>query len=238
MGRPVRIHLPDQIYHILNRGNNRQVIFATDEDYQHYLDVIKRYKEKYGFSVFAYCLMSNHVHLLIQTTTTGNISRIMQSITISHTRYYHYTYKSSGHVWQGRFKSPMVSSDEYLLTVIQYIEQNPVRAGIVDQPGKYKWSSFPTNALGKNDGLTDREKNPIYLTLGNTLKEQQVCYNKIAQSLLSQEETKEIRRSLTGQGHYLSERFEAEIRKKLNARRRRPRGRPKKQGTKKARIYI
>jgi len=130
MSRPLRINLSDFIYHVLNRGNNRQVIFVEEKDYLHYLDILKRYKEKFQFKIFAYCLMSNHIHLLIQISQKGTISEIMKAITIAHTRYYHYKYQSSGHVWQGRFKSPLVSSDEYLLAVMRYIEQNPVRAGI------------------------------------------------------------------------------------------------------------
>lgn len=228
MGRPERIHLPGLIYHILNRGNNRQVVFVADEDYQHYLKIVKRYKEQYDFQVFAYCLMSNHIHLIIKTSAKGNISQIMQAITISHTRYYHHTYQSSGHIWQGRFKSPLISSDGYLLTAMQYVEQNPVRAGISKKPGDYSWSSFMCNAKGVDDGLTDRQKNQVYISMGKTLEEQQEEYSGYAKSLLEDEKIKEIRRSLKGQSNYMSARIEQEIKEKLNLRRKPSRGRPKK----------
>lgn len=122
MAYPLRIHSPDLIYHILNRGNNRQAVFLKDDDYRHYLDILKRYKEKFNFKIFAYCLMTNHVHILLQSSAKASISKVMQAITIAHTRHYHYVYNCSGHLWQGRFKSPLVSDDEYLLAVMRYIE--------------------------------------------------------------------------------------------------------------------
>lgn len=116
MSRPIRIHLPDLIYHVLNRGNNRQVVFAEEKDYQHY----------------------------------------------------HHKYQTSGHIWQGRFKSPIVSDDEYLLTLMRYIEQNPLRAGIVEHSEKYPFSSCNANIKTEKDDLVDKEDNPAYLGLGNT----------------------------------------------------------------------
>src|ERR1700733_2793698 len=107
MGRYARITHPGLIYHVIKRGNNRGVVFAEEEDYQHYLNTLQRYKKKYGFKLFAYCLMTNHVHLLIKVGQEGTISRIVQSITIAHTRYYNYIYHQCGHVWQGRFQSPL-----------------------------------------------------------------------------------------------------------------------------------
>ena len=103
MGRYARITRPGLIYHVINRGNNKEIVFVEEEDYRHYLNTIQRYKKKYGFKLFAFCLMTNHVHLLIKVSDTGTISRIMQSITVAHTRYYNYSYKRCGHVWQGRF---------------------------------------------------------------------------------------------------------------------------------------
>lgn len=128
MPRPLRIHLPDLIYHVLNRGNNRQVVFAEDKNYLHYLEILKRYKEKFQFKIFAYCLMTNHIHLLIKTSTQGTISEIMKAITIAHTRHYHDKYKTSGHIWQGRFKSQPIEKENYLLACGRYIERNPLEA--------------------------------------------------------------------------------------------------------------
>jgi putative transposase len=167
MPRPLRIHLPDLIFHVLNRGNNRQVVFAEEQDYLHYLEILKRYKEKFNFKIFAYCLMTNHIHLLIKTSSGGTISQIMKAMTIAHTRHYHFKYNSSGHIWQGRFKSPIVSDDEYLLILMRYIEQNPVRAGMVDHPEKYLYSSYHINIKIEKDNLVDKEENPVFLSLRN-----------------------------------------------------------------------
>ena len=90
MGRYPRITYPHLNYHVINRGNNRDVVFVEPEDYRHYLNTIQRYKKKYGFKLYAYCLMTNHVHLLIKVGEAGSISRIMQSITVAHTRYYNF----------------------------------------------------------------------------------------------------------------------------------------------------
>lgn len=225
---PLRIHLPDLIYHVLNRGNNREIIFAEEKDYLHYLEILKKYKDKFQFKVFAYCLMTNHIHLILQTSEKASISKIMQAVTIAHTRHYHYTYRSSGHVWQGRFKSPLVSSDDYLLAAMRYVEQNPLRAGIVDHLNKYPWSSFAVNAAIKQDSLVDKTENPVYLNLGNTDKERSEAYYDIATSVLGEDTLKGIRRTLTGKDHYISDKFQEQIKEKLALKQRRPRGRPRK----------
>jgi putative transposase len=162
MPRPVRINLPNLIYHVVNRGNNRQVVFAEESDYHKYLDILRRYKAEFGFKVFAYCLMSNHIHLLLKTSEKGGISAIMKAVTIAHTRNYHFKYNCSGHIWTGRFKSPIVSDDEYLLTVMRYIEQNPVRAGMVNHPGEYAYSSYGSNVKKDADNFIDKEENLIF----------------------------------------------------------------------------
>lgn len=227
MARPIRICSPDLIYHVLNRGNNRQVVFIEDQDYSHYLKILKRYKEKFQFKVFAYCLMTNHIHLLIQTSPKGTISEIMKAITIAHTRRYHQKYQTSGHIWQGRFKSPIVSEDEYLLTLMRYIEQNPVRAGIVDHPKKYPFSSYQANVKIDKDDLLNKGDNPVFLSLGKTIEERVSRYKEFAISLLEEDKLKLIRKSLGGQTHYASEIFLSQIKERLAMKQRKPRGRPK-----------
>lgn len=164
MGRYARIVYPGLTYHVINRGNNRDVIFAEEEDYYQYLNTIERYKKKYEFKLFAYCLMTNHVHLLIKVSDKANISRVMQSLTIAHTRFYNFKYRRCGHVWQGRFMSPIVSEDGHLLMVMRYIEQNPVRAKMVQRAEDYRWSSYKLNVRLEDSKLIDRnanEKNSI-----------------------------------------------------------------------------
>lgn len=227
MARPLRIHLPDLIYHVINRGNNRQVIFAEEKDYWHYLDILKKYKQKLNFKILAYCLMANHIHLLIKTSTTANISDIMKAITIAHTRYYHHKYQASGHIWQGRFKSPIVSDDEYLLTLMRYIEQNPLRAGIVDQPDKYPFSSCQANSKIGRDILVDKEDNPVYSSLGNTIEEQTRQYREFVLIPPDDKQLELIRKSLGGLSHFASEKFLTQINELLLAKQKRHRGRPR-----------
>ena len=228
MTYPIRIHLPELIYHVLNRGNNRQIVFAEEQDYLHYLEILKRYKEKFNFKIFAYCLMTNHIHLLLKTSLEGTISQIMKAITIAHTRHYHFKYNTSGHIWQGRFKSPLVSNDEYLLAVMRYVEQNPLRAGMVDDPKNYPWSSFIANTTIQQDSIVDKDANPAYLAFGATAEERVKAYLSIATSLLEEDKLEEIRKTLTGKHHYISERFQAQMREKLALSQRRKRGRPRK----------
>jgi putative transposase len=227
MSRPIRIYYPGLIYHILNRGNNRQVVFVEDNDYQHYLDILQKYKEKFDFKIFAYCLMTNHVHLLLQVSERASISKIMQAITIAHTRYYHYKYQASGHVWQGRFKSPIISDDEYLLTTMRYIEQNPIRAGIVKDLRNYPYLSFPANSKPESSNFIDKEQNPVYNSLGRNPEERANAYTHLALAVLGEQRLQEVRDSLIGKFHYISERFQQEIKEKLTRKRRR--GRPRKQ---------
>jgi len=211
----------------LNRGNNRQAVFLENKDYSHYLNILAKYKEKLGFKIFAYCLMTNHVHLLIKTSDQGTISQIIKAVTIAHTMRYHYQYHTSGHVWQGRFKSPIVSDDEYLLTLMRYIEQNPVRAGMVDHPEKYPFSSYQDNIKAQNPSLIDREDNPVFLSLGPTHLERIQRYKDFACAHLEEDKLKLIRHSLGGSSHYASEKFlqEKQIELKLSQKRRR--GRPR-----------
>ncbi len=227
MARPLRIHLPDLVYHVLNRGNNRQDIFLEEKDYLHYLDILKRYKEKFNFKLFAYCLMANHIHLLIRTSNQGTISDIMKAITIAHTRHYHFIYKTSGHVWQGRFKSPIVSDDEYLLTLMRYIEQNPVRAGIVDHPGRYSYSSFHYNTNPKKNNFIDKEENPVFLSLAETMQQRIKRYSDFVLELLDENKIEDIKISLGGQSNFASEQYSAYVKEILEMPKRRQKGRPR-----------
>jgi len=151
MPRPIDDHL---VYHVINRGNNRAPVFHDDEDYVAFLRAIDDLKQRRPFAFYGYCLMPNHVHLLIRPLETP-ISRLMQSLLVSHTQRYHRRHQSGGHVWQGRFKSPVIQDDDHLLTVLRYIEANPLRAQMVEIAGDYRWSSFAAHGLGRLDPLLD-----------------------------------------------------------------------------------
>ncbi len=154
MPRPLRPIDDGLIYHVINRGNNRQAVFRKQSDFQAFLDALGELKQRKPFKLYGYCLLGNHFHLLIRPTG-ASISRILQSLLVSHTLRYHRHYKSGGHVWQGRFKSPVVQNDEHLLTVLRYIEANPLRAKLVRRAGQYPWSSYRAHGLGETDELVD-----------------------------------------------------------------------------------
>lgn len=128
------------IYHIIVRGINRQPIFSDEKDYLQYLNTLYRSLDKSDAVLLSYCLMNNHVHLLIHDLSMV-IDKVMKSIGVSYAYWFNHKYERNGHVFQGRYKSENVEDDAYLMTVIRYIHQNPVKAGIVSAPEKYLWSS-------------------------------------------------------------------------------------------------
>lgn len=129
------------VYHILNRGNGQQRVFHKDGDYLGFVDLLRQMGLNYGIQLFAYCLMPNHFHLLVKAGERADLCRGMQWFTTTHVRRYHRHYRSSGHLWQGRYKSFGIEDDEHLLTVARYIEGNPVRAALVDTAADWVWSS-------------------------------------------------------------------------------------------------
>lgn len=141
MPRKARIKSQTGIYHVILRGINRQIIFEDCEDYQKYLDLLKDYQEISGYKIYAYCLMNNHLHLLIMEgeEDLGNIFKRMGS---SYVYWYNWKYNRSGHLFQDRFKSEPVEDDAYFLTILRYIHQNPLKAGAVVELGDYPWSSY------------------------------------------------------------------------------------------------
>ena len=154
MPRPLRPIADGLVYHVINRGNGRQSVFLADEDYLAFLKAIGDLKERKPFDLYGYCLMPNHIHLLLRPREVP-ISRIVQSLLVSHTHRYHRRHKTCGHVWQGRFKSPVVQDDDHLLCVLRYIEANPLRAKLIAAAGEYRWSSFATPGQGAANDLLD-----------------------------------------------------------------------------------
>lgn len=142
MSRTIRVLLEKVCYHVINRGNQKQPIFLASEDYEKYLEVVKHYKKKYGFSLYAYCLMPNHVHLIIEVKNPQDLAKIMQGLTQTYAIWFNKKYQKVGRLWQGRFKSLVIEKDRYLLDCLKYVELNPLRAEIVTRPGDYLWSSW------------------------------------------------------------------------------------------------
>jgi putative transposase len=174
MARLPRLNLPGIPQHVVQRGNNHQVTFFAQKDYVVYLDKLKLYAKQYHVAVHAYVLMTNHVHLLVTPATEKGVSQLMQSLGRYYVRYINQTYLRSGTLWEGRFKSTLVDSDNYFLLVSRYIELNPVRANMVGHPAEYPWSSYQCNALDKNIKLLTAH--PCYNALGQTAQERKVAY--------------------------------------------------------------
>lgn len=138
------------IYHIMLRGINQQVIFEDEEDYFKFISTLETYKAISEYKVFAYCLMSNHIHILLKTEKE-DLDLIMKRIAGSYVYWYNWKYYRKGHLFQDRFKSEPVEDDSYFLTVLRYIHQNPVNAGIVKEPVEYMYSSYNDYLSGESD---------------------------------------------------------------------------------------
>jgi len=161
MPRTARIAPDEHVYHILTRGNNRQDVFKDEGDYRKYIEILQRYKGKYKFRLYHYALMRNHIHLVLETTDKGGrLSEIMKGISLSYAQYFKSRYRHVGHFWQDRYKSILISKDDYLLACGSYVELNPVRAKVVEDPKEYRWSSYNLYAYGKKDDIVD--EHPIY----------------------------------------------------------------------------
>lgn len=141
MPRSAREKSSTAIYHVVLRGINRQRIFEDEQDHQRYLDTIKTYKETSGYTLYAYCLMSNHIHLLMQAGKE-DLGNAFRRIGASYVYWYNWKYGRSGHLFQDRYRSEAVENDRYFLTALRYIHQNPLKAGIVSDPQAYPWSSY------------------------------------------------------------------------------------------------
>jgi putative transposase len=125
-----------------------QRVFTAPGDYAALLQALAQTQERYPFRLYGYCLMSDQFHPLLEPEASQNISRILQSLTVAHTLRFHRGHRSSGHVWQGRFKSPVIQDDIHMLTVLRYIESNPLRAGMVTDLADYPWCSYANHGLG------------------------------------------------------------------------------------------
>lgn len=155
MPRGMRIITDNSYYHIINRGNQKQRLFLEHVDYEEYINILKRYKRKFGFRLLGYCFMPNHVHMLLEPGEPRKLAKFMQCITQSYTAWFNLKYNKVGHLWQGRFKSMIIQKNKYFLDCVYYIEANPVRAGLTSSPADYPWSSYKERAFGKKNSLLD-----------------------------------------------------------------------------------
>ena len=163
MSRSSRIFIDNACYHIMVRGNQKQKIFYDQKDYTRYLRIVKSSKKKYNILIYAYCLMPNHCHLLIDAAISKNISKFMQWINRGYTAYHNAKYNKSGHLWQGRFKNKPITKGQYLISCATYIEANPVRTGLTNDIAEYPWSSYTERCYLCRQYLLDEIKiNCVY----------------------------------------------------------------------------
>lgn len=177
MPRRPRSISPGCPVHVLQRGVNRRSTFRQAKDFRSYLAALLETSAKYGVSIHAYVLMTNHVHVLANPEREDSISRMMQQLGRKYVRYFNNEHGRTGTLWEGRFRSSVIGTDRYLFACYRYIEMNPVRAGMVQAPGNYRWSSYHANALSKPDALV--KPSNLWLALGKTTEERGRRYQRI-----------------------------------------------------------
>ena len=138
------------VYHIYNRGNGRQKVFRTEEDYQFFVELMAKAKQIHPVKIFAYCLMPNHFHVVLQPEEAGELSRWVHWLLTSHVHHHHLIHKTEGHLWQGRFRAFIVQEDAHFLSVMRFVEGNPVRKGLVESADQWPWSSHG-ETIGKKE---------------------------------------------------------------------------------------
>ncbi len=158
MARTARILFESSSYHVITRGIRKEDVFLERADFERYLHILWKYKSKFRVKVYAYCLMPNHVHLLINPIKPGTLKHIMHRINLSYAQYYNFKYNKCGHLWQNRYKSFLVQNDEYLINIISYIEYNPIRANICKRAEDYSWCSYKFRVLDKKNNILDKFK--------------------------------------------------------------------------------
>ncbi|NQT89959.1 MAG: transposase [Candidatus Omnitrophica bacterium] len=177
MVRQIRLQEEGATYHVYCRGNNKVKIFYATDDYRKFKRNLTRYKSKYGFRLYAYALMVNHIHLLVEPKEIDGLPAIMKSLNVSYSIWHNRRYDCVGHVWQGRYNSKIIKDERSFLTCMGYIEMNPVRAGIVVEPASYKWSSCYERFHRVRDPIIDIYS--LFNEIGRTNQERRSAYYDI-----------------------------------------------------------
>lgn len=176
MPRKPREFIDGGIYHIFNRGNNRNRLFLTENDFACFLRLLALAKEKYKVNIFHYCLMTNHFHMLLRSETKEGLPALMHWLQLGYARYFKKIYRTTGHIFEERFRSPRIAEESYYLQCGRYIERNPVKAKMVSQAWEYPYSSAPFYTQGRKDDLITFD--PYYLEMGVNEKERAEYYKK------------------------------------------------------------
>ncbi len=199
--------------HVIQRGNNREASFFTDDDYSFYLECLKDACTRYRVNCHAYVLMTNHTHLLLSPESEEGISKVMQSLGRRYVQYVNRQYKRCGTLWESRHKASLVDAENYLLSCYRYIELNPVMANMVGHPGDYRWSSYRANAQGENNSLVTGHA--IYSGLGSDKEGRLHNYRELFNTVLSKELVHDIRKAANFSMPLGNNRFKDQIEKTL-----------------------
>ena len=212
MPRRARMYIPGYVYHIVQRGNNREACFFEPENYRVYLKYVGEVLPRYGNSLHAYCLMTNHVHLLVTPNIENSISNLMKVVCSRYAQYINKKYSRTGTLWEGRHKSSAIDSEGYLLKCYRYIELNPVTAQMVGRPEEYVWTSYHHNAWGSQDNFISAHES--YQSLGQSREQRCFNYRELFRETLSPDDIHAIRKA----AHYSmplgSEKFVEQIERK------------------------
>ena len=209
MPRRARIAVAGIPWHIIQRGNNRSACFYTESDYHYYLETLAEQAQRWHCAVHAYVLMTNHVHLLLTPSRIDSASNMMKHLGQRYVQYINRTYRRSGTLWEGRFKSCLAQEQRYVLVCHRYIELNPVRAGMVSDPEDYTWSSYCRNGTGRQDKLLT--PHPDYLALGATEGERQSAYRELFNVHLDKQVVADVRKATNGNFVLGNDRFKREL---------------------------
>jgi putative transposase len=226
MPRRPRVHVDGVPLHIVQRGHNREPCFFGEDDYGSYLHWLGEALSEFDCALHAYVLMTNHVHLLFTPRKAEAVPKLIISLGRRYVQYVNRSYRRTGTLWDSRYKSSLVQAETYLLACQRYIELNPVRAAMVEDPAHYRWTSYRSNALGQHDPrLTPH---PLYLSLGRSDKDRQAAYRALFRAQLDRAAVDDIRLALRQSQPLGNERFYAKIEKMTGIRREaKPRGRPR-----------
>jgi putative transposase len=237
MARLGRYFLPDQALHVIQRGNDRQAVFFTPDDYARYRDWLVAAAGEYGCAVHAYVLMTNHVHLLVTPSSAESLPRTMQSLGRRYVRHVNWAHRRTGTLWEGRYRAAPIDSDAYFLACCRYIELNPVLARMVAHPRDYPWSSYRAHADGAKDPLAS--DHPLYRRLGRTAAERQQEYRALFRAKLPDAFVEALRAATNGGWALGDERFKRQI-ARMSGRRAAPlpKGRPPADGTDKRQLNL
>lgn len=227
MPRKARVLLPNTPHHIVQRGHNRAGVFRKAEDYRYYLATLIEWKQKLGLKLYAYCLMTNHVHLILEPDeSVSAVGYLMRRLAGRQTRLVNAMEGRTGSLWEGRYKASPIQSERYLLACSRYVELNPVRAGMVASATDYAWSSYCAKIGGKWPEWLDEDV--CYRSLGGSARERSRSYSEYIEGDVNEEEQVLIRTALRRNQLTGDERFIKDVARRLGQRIEfRGRGRPK-----------